>query len=90
MSSLNEIDNYFANGWINNLAVTKSNGKPNYYLFTATVKHFQSLLSPPLKLWIAVKANGTILYGHCNCMAGAGEACSHLAFAAEANTHVKE
>ena len=42
--------NYFVNGWINNLSVRKSNGKPNYYLFTATVKHSQSLSSPPLKV----------------------------------------
>ena len=39
--------NYFVNGWINNLSVRKSNGKPNYYLFTATVKHSQSLSNPP-------------------------------------------
>ena len=33
----------------------------NYYLFTATVKHLQSLSSPQLKLWLAVKAIGTVL-----------------------------
>ena len=47
----------------------------------------------PLKVWVAVKSSGTILCAHCTCMAGAGEACSHISsvlFAAEANTHVKE
>ena len=36
---------------------------------------FQRLSSP---CWIAVDPNGIILCGHCKCMAGLGEVCSHI------------
>ena len=84
--------NYFVNGWVSNLNAMKTSGRPANYLFFANVKHSQSLSSPSLKVWVAVKANGEVLCAHCTCMAGLGEACSHIAsvlFAAEANTHVK-
>ena len=32
----------------------------------------------PNKAWICVKGDGEILYGHCSCMAGLGEVCSHV------------
>ena len=35
--------------------------------------------APPLRSWVGVKPDGEILYAHCNCMAGAGEACLHIA-----------
>ena len=35
--------------------------------------------SPPLRPWLGIKPNGAIICAHCNCMAGAGEACSHVA-----------
>lgn len=65
---------------------------PKIYLFTAQVKHSQKLLDTPLKVWLAVKENGEVVYAHCNCMAGLGEVCSHVAavlFTAEVNTQVK-
>ena len=37
----------------------------------------------------AVKQNGTVVCAHCSCMAGVGEACSHIAallFALKATT----
>ena len=85
--------NYLANGWINSISVIKSDGKSNCFIFTASVKHSQSLSATPLKLWIAIKSDGTILCAHCTCMAGLGEVCSHVAavlFAAYENTKVKE
>ena len=33
----------------------------------------------PARPWVAMKQNGVIICAHCNCMAGAGEACSHVA-----------
>jgi len=36
------------------------------------------LSKAPLKLWLAVKTNGTVLTGHCNCMAGLRELCFHV------------
>ena len=43
------------------------------------VKHSQSMSRPPLKWWAQIRRDGTIICAHCNCMAGAGEACSHIA-----------
>ena len=34
---------------------------------------------PPLAPWVGVRYSGTVVCAHCNCMAGAGEACSHIA-----------
>ena len=48
-------------------------------LYFLQVKHSQKMNSPPLLPWIGLKSNGTIICAHCNCMAGAGEACSHIA-----------
>ena len=66
--------------------------KPNIYLFPAQVKHSQRLSDAPLKVWLAIKENGEFVCAHCNCMAGLGEVCSHVAavlFTAEANTQIK-
>ena len=43
------------------------------------VKHSQRFSATPLKPWIVAKMEGTIVCGHCTCMAGLGEACSHIA-----------
>lgn len=34
---------------------------------------------PPLKPWIAVLPHGQVRTAHCNCMAGLGECCGHVA-----------
>lgn len=77
---------------MSNLNVTKTSSRPANYLFLANVKHSQSLSSPSLKVWVAFKASGEVLSAHCTCMAGLGEACSHIAavlFTAETNTCAK-
>ena len=48
-------------------------------VFAVKVKHSQRMTSPPLKPWAGIRPDGTIICAHCNCMAGAGEACSHIA-----------
>ena len=68
------------------------NTRPRVYLFTALVRHSQSLSLPSLKVWCAIKQSGEILCAHYTCMAGLGEACSHVAallFTADANTKIK-
>ena len=55
------------------------------------VRHSQSVTATPLHPWIAAKRSGMILFSHCTCMAGLGEACSHVAallFAAEARNRL--
>ncbi len=33
----------------------------------------------PLTPWVVAEAGGKIVAGHCDCMAGLGETCSHVA-----------
>ena len=33
---------------------------------------------PPARPWVALTKSGTVVCAHCNCTAGAGEACSHV------------
>ncbi len=42
------------------------------------MKHSQRWNDPPEKCWSAVRQDGEILFGHCTCMAGLGEVCSHV------------
>ena len=47
----------------------------------------------PLQPWVLAETGGKILAAHCNCMAGLGEACSHIAsllFAVEAGVRARE
>lgn len=43
------------------------------------VKHSQRMNESPLKAWILANMNGKIICGHCNCLAGLSETCSHVA-----------
>jgi len=45
--------NFFVNGWVSNILVSLIEGS-QYFLFTATVKHSQTLSAPPLKFGWAV------------------------------------
>lgn len=42
------------------------------------VNHSQRLGECPLKVWVLYKQSGTVVTGHCTCMAGTGETCSHV------------
>ena len=47
----------------------------------------------PLTPWIAAEENGRIIAAHCDCMAGLGESCSHVAsllFAIESGVQIRE
>ena len=64
-----------------------------HYMITASVRHSQKLSVAPAKPWVAVKQNGIVVCTHCTCMAGLGEACSHVAallFTLEGNTKMKK
>ena len=43
------------------------------------VNHSQRLSEKPLTPWVVCEENGKILAAHCDCMAGLGESCSHVA-----------
>ena len=84
---------YVTNGWIEKVQVTAIPTRPGTVLVHARVRHSQSVAATPLKPWVAVEKSGFIVCAHCDCMAGLGEACSHIAavlFALEANTQIKK
>lgn len=41
--------------------------------------HSQRVSETSLKIWLTISANGEVLHCHCNCVAGLGEACTHVA-----------
>ena len=43
------------------------------------VNHSQRLNDPQLKPWVLVADDGVVKGAHCNCVAGLGSACSHMA-----------
>ena len=43
------------------------------------VIHSQQLNETPLKCWIVIEESGEVCCGHCNCIAGLGETCTHIA-----------
>ena len=84
---------YVTNGWIENGEVVATPARPSTVLVCARVRHSQRITATPLKPWVAVEQSGVVVCAHCDCMAGLGEACSHIAavlFALEANTQVKK
>ena len=82
---------YVVDGWVSNIMLycpKVSSGKA-VCIITGDVKHSQRLTVSPLHSWVAAEPSGIILCGHCTCMAGIGEVCSHTAallFTAEINT----
>ncbi|XP_021355877.1 uncharacterized protein LOC110451965 [Mizuhopecten yessoensis] len=68
--------NQFISGWVRDVAVYKIN---DLCLHTARVMHSQRLSDTPLTPWIIIQTDGKVLAAHCNCMAGLGESCTHVA-----------
>lgn len=63
------------------------------FLVCACAQHCHRLLATSLRPWVADKKIGTVVSAHCNCMAGLGEACSHIAavlFALDATMQAKK
>ena len=48
-------------------------------VFKLQVNHSQRMNEKPLTPWVLSMMDGKILAGHCDCMAGLGETCSHVA-----------
>ena len=60
---------------------------------TFIIMHSQRLSEKPVSSWIITEPNGNILCAHCDCMAGLGECCSHVAFllsAIEAGVRIRD
>lgn len=85
--------NFFVSGWVDSVYVAEIQSCKHTYLVSAHVRHSQRISASPTKAWMAVKQDGRIICAHCTCMAGLGEACSHMAavlFTFEANTQTKK
>ena len=66
-----EAYNQFVNGWVSDVVViVNSTNKAKIYVFTALVKHSQSLSLPSLKAWVAIDQSGIVVCAHCSCVAG--------------------
>ena len=82
----------FVDGWVSNVKVIQIPPRSNSCLIMAGVKHSQRFSLSPVKAWIGSEKNGVVLCARCNCMAGLGEACSHISailFTSDANEHAK-
>ncbi|XP_049520315.1 uncharacterized protein LOC125944158 [Dermacentor silvarum] len=83
--------NYFTSGWVRNLIAKKLPSKRVVLL--SQVNHSQRLREAPLKVWLLADIDGSIITAHCTCMAGAGEACSHVGatlFAVETAVRIRD
>ncbi|XDV52426.1 hypothetical protein PO909_021155 [Leuciscus waleckii] len=68
---------FFKSGWVNNAVLWEVKNR-NIFIIKAKVHHSYSLNEPPLTAWVAVEKEGLVRFGHCTCMAGLGEVCSHV------------
>ena len=61
-------------GWLSTLGVKEW---PNAVVLKCDVKPSQRSGSL-YRTWVAVKGNGSVVTGHCTCMAGLSEVCNHV------------
>lgn len=66
---------YFSAGWIQK---TQWKAYEKVVLIRGSVKHSYSSSLPVLRPWVIVQCDGVVLCGHCTCMAGLAETCSHV------------
>ncbi|KAH7974079.1 hypothetical protein HPB49_009599 [Dermacentor silvarum] len=71
-----ESNNYFTSGWGKSIS-TRRLGEDKVLLL-GEVNHSQRLGECPLKVWLLCKQSSTVVTGHCTCMAGTGDTCSHV------------
>lgn len=86
-----EAHNYFTSGRVSGMTAMRLPSKRVIVL--SEVGHSQRLREAPLKAWILADSDGSICSAHCTCMAGAGEACSHVGatlFAMETAVRIRE
>jgi hypothetical protein len=67
---------YFVDGWVLETGWLLIQ---DVFLLVGKVKHSYAISSTPLKPWVLVRKSGTVECGHCTCMAGLAETCSHVA-----------
>uniref|UniRef100_A0A1X7T0Y7 SWIM-type domain-containing protein n=1 Tax=Amphimedon queenslandica TaxID=400682 RepID=A0A1X7T0Y7_AMPQE len=68
----------FVAGWVREVLVFVASADKR--VMTAKVNHSQKLREKPLMSWVICEVSGKAVSCHCNCMAGLGESCSHVAY----------
>ena len=56
----------------------KKYSEESIVLIIGKVRHRYAANKTPLRPWVLVRCNGTVLVAHCTCMAGLAETCSHV------------
>ncbi|XP_048258168.1 uncharacterized protein LOC125383619 [Haliotis rufescens] len=102
--SLSDIRNYrsleaydrFVCGWVRDIVsyvhLSVEDGKA-IHVVKSKVMHSQRLNEAPLHPWFITDDTGKVLSAHCNCIAGLGESCTHVAsvmFAVKAIVRLRE
>ena len=68
---------FFISGWV--LEVEwKKYSEEGIVLIIGKVRHSYAANKTPLRPWVLVRCNGTVLFAHCTGMAGLAETCSHV------------
>ena len=68
---------YFSCGWVLSTQ-WKLYAEEEIVLVVGKVRHSYAATKDPLKPWVLNKCRGAVLVGHCTCMAGLAETCSHV------------
>ena len=68
---------YFSCGWVLHTE-WKLYSEEEIVLVVGKVRHSYAATKDPLKPWVLIKCSGAVLVGHCTCMAGLAETCSHV------------
>ena len=66
---------YFIAGWVIEHKWKMVN---DCCLITGKVNHSYAISTTPLLPWVVVRSSGAVACGHCTCMAGLSEMCSHV------------
>ncbi|XP_041378713.1 uncharacterized protein LOC121390961 [Gigantopelta aegis] len=85
-----EAYNQFVCGWVRDKRVCL---RKEHCVVSAKVMHSQRMTAKPLNPWIIAEKGGRVLAAHCDCMAGLGEVCTHVAallFAIEATIKIRD
>ena len=68
---------YFTSGWVLQTD-WKKYLEEGLILVLGKAKHSYKANLPPLRCWVLIRLNGTVVVAHCTCMAGLAETCSHI------------
>ena len=68
---------YFTSGWVLEVEWKKCS-EESIVLLIDKVRHSYAASKTPLRPWVLVRCNGTVLVAHSTCMAGLAETCSHV------------